>query len=68
MASLKFDYNRELIANMKISISKLDNAPMCHINFGLKDEKECRRNIFASVYKDAENQAQELLKLLEKVC
>lgn len=58
VASLKFDYNKELMANMMVSISKLDNAPMCQINFGVKDEKECRRNILASAYKDAENQAQ----------
>lgn len=58
VASLKFDYNKELMANMMVSISKLDNAPMCQINFGVKDEKECRRNILASAYKDAENQAE----------
>lgn len=56
-ASLKFDYNKELIADMMVSISKLDNAPMCQISFGVKDEKECRRNILTIAYKDAENQA-----------
>lgn len=57
MASLKFDYNKELMANMMVSISKLNNAPMCQISFGVKDEKECRRNILAIAYKDAEDQA-----------
>lgn len=57
MASLKFDYNKELMANMMVSISKLNNAPMCQISFGIKDEKECRRNILAIAYKDAEDQA-----------
>lgn len=58
IASLKFDYDKELIANMMVSISKLDNAPMCQINFGLKDERKCRRDLLTSAYKDAENQAQ----------
>lgn len=57
IASLKFDYNKDLMANMMVSISKLNNAPMCQINFGVKDEKECRRNILAIAYKDAEDQA-----------
>ena len=56
-ASLKFDYNKELLAIMLVSISKLKNPPMCHTNFGIKNEKECRRKILAISYKDAENQA-----------
>lgn len=55
---LRFDYNKELMANMMTLISKMDDAPMCQINFGLKDEKECRRKIIANAYKDAENQAE----------
>ena len=58
LVRLKFDYDKELIANMMVSISKLDNAPMCQINFGLKDERKCRRDLLTSAYKDAENQAQ----------
>lgn len=58
MASLKFDYKKELMANMMILISKLDNAPTCQISFGIKDEKECRKSILSLAYKDAENQAQ----------
>ena len=57
MASLKFDYNKELMANMMVSISKLSNAPMCRIEFGIKNEKECRKNILAVAFKDAEDQA-----------
>ncbi len=57
MASLKFDYDKELLAKMMVEISKLDNAPMCKVNFGVKDAKECKRKILAKAYKDAEAQA-----------
>ena len=58
IASLKFDYSQELMANMMVSISKMANPPMYQIRFGLKDEKECRRQILASAYQDALEQAQ----------
>lgn len=67
MALLKFDYNKELMANMMVSISKLDNAPMYQINFSVKDERECRRSILASAYKDAENQAQAIAEASGKI-
>lgn len=57
-AKLKFEYNREKIASIMESLSKLNNAPACQINFGVKNEKECKRNILAKAYKDAEEQAQ----------
>lgn len=55
---LKFDYDKELMAHMVVLISQLDNAPTYQINFGIKDEKECRRSILSSAYQDAENQAE----------
>lgn len=57
-ATLKFDYNKERLAQIMMLLSRLENAPMCEINFGIKDEKQCRRNILAKAYKDAEDQAQ----------
>lgn len=57
-AILRFDYDKELLANMMISISKLDNAPSYRVNFGVKDEKECRKNLLTLAYKDALEQAQ----------
>jgi len=56
-ATLKFDYDKEKLATMMVSISKLDNAPMCQVDFGVKDEKDCRKKILAKAYKDAEEQA-----------
>lgn len=57
-AILKFDYDKERISIIMEALSKLDNSPNCQINFGVKDEKECKRKILAKAYKDAEEQAQ----------
>lgn len=58
LASIKFDYDKAKLANIMEQLSKMDNAPQCHVAFGVKDEKECRRKILAKAYKDAELQAQ----------
>ncbi len=57
-ANIKFDYDKDRIASIMESLSKLNNAPACQINFGVKNEKECKRNILSKAYKDAEEQAQ----------
>lgn len=57
-ATLKFDYDKERMAKIIEAFSKLDNAPSCQINFGVKDAKECKRKIIAKAYKEAELQAQ----------
>ena len=56
-ATLKFDYNKERMAKIMEDLSKLDNAPTCQINFGVKDAKECKRKILSKAYKEAELQA-----------
>lgn len=56
-AKIKFDYDRTKLSIMMESISKLTNPPICRVNFGIKNEKECKRNILAKAYKDAEEQA-----------
>ena len=57
-ATLKFDYNKERLAKIMEELSKIDNAPTCQINFGVKDAKECKRKILAKAYKEARLQAQ----------
>ena len=57
-ATLKFDYNKERLASLVEALSKLDNAPTCQINFGVKDVKECKRRILSKAYNEAELQAQ----------
>lgn len=58
LASIKFGYDKGKLANIMEQLSKMDNAPQCHVAFGVKDEKECRREILAEAYKNAELQAQ----------
>lgn len=57
IASLNFDYDKELLARIMDSLSKMENAPNCQVNFGIKEERECRRSILSEAYKDAEAQA-----------
>ena len=65
-ATLKFDYNKERMAKIMEDLSKLDNAPTCHINFGVKDAKECKRKILSKAYKEAELQAQAIAEAAGK--
>lgn len=65
-ATLKFDYTKERMAKIIETLSKLDNAPSCQINFGIKDAKECKRKILAKAYKEAELQAQTIAETAGK--
>lgn len=65
-ATLKFDYDKERMAKIIEALSKLDNAPSCQINFGVKDAKECKRKILAIAYKEAELQAQAIAEAAGK--
>ncbi len=73
-AILMFDYNKDIMANLMVHLSKMENAPMCQLSFGVKDEKNIRRNILKDAYKEAEEQALAIalaagktLKVCEKV-
>ena len=57
-ATIKFDYDKEKLSVIMEQLSNLDDAPKCNISFGVKDEKECRRQILSEAYKDAQLQAQ----------
>ena len=57
-AKLEFDYNKEKMARMLEQLSKLVDAPRVNIQFGVKDEKDCRRNVLSKAYDDAKNQAE----------
>ncbi len=56
-ATLKFDYDKDKLAKIMVDISKLKNAPICKINFGIKDEEGCRKKVLSKAYRDAEEQA-----------
>ncbi len=56
-AILRFDYDKSILARMMTAISKLEDAPVCQVQFGIKNEKECRKVILSKAYKNAEDQA-----------
>lgn len=66
-ATIKFDYDKERMAKIMEELSKLDNAPTCQINFGVKNTKECKRKILAKAYKEAELQAQSIAEAAGKI-
>lgn len=65
-ASIKFDYDKEKLANIMEQLSKMNDAPRCHITFGFKNEKECRRRILSNAYNDAEQQAKAIAEAAGK--
>ena len=66
-AVIKFDYDINKMAKMMEEISKLDNPPKYQVNFGVKDEKSCRREILFAAYKDAEEQAKTIADASGKI-
>lgn len=56
-ATLKFLYDKEKLSKLMKDISKLNNSLKYQVSFGLKDEKECRKNILRDAYLDAFEQA-----------
>ena len=56
-AVLKFDYNNDLLAHFLDSLSKLATPPKAYVNFGVKEEENCRRELLAKAYDDAKEQA-----------
>lgn len=58
MAILKFDFNKEFLAKIMVSLSKLSNPPLCRVEFGVKDEKECKKKVLVKAYEDAKTQAE----------
>lgn len=52
-ASLKFNYDKELLSKLMVDISKLESAPKYKINFGLINEKDIRKNVLTLSYNDA---------------
>lgn len=63
---VKYDYDIEKMAKMMEEISKMENPPKCQVNFGVKDEKACKRSILAVAYKDAEEQAKAIAEAAGK--
>ncbi|MCI8331169.1 MAG: SIMPL domain-containing protein [Bacilli bacterium] len=66
-ATIKFDYNKERLAKIMEQTSKIENAPMLNINFGVKNEKECKKQILKIAYQEAEIRAQALAEAAGKL-
>ena len=56
-AKLRFDYDKELLAKIMEDVSQFEGGPICYVNFKIKDEDRCRKELMTSAYKDAEKQA-----------
>ncbi len=65
-AMIKYDYDIDKMAKMMEEISKMENPPKCQVNFGVKDEKECKRLVLAVAYQDALEQAQAIAEAAGK--
>ena len=56
-AILKLDYNKDILSKLMKNIATLTNPPTYQINFGLKDEKEAKKEVLKHAYQDALEQA-----------
>jgi len=57
-ATLTFDYDKERLAKLLVLISKLENAPLCNVNFGIKEINDCKKSVLALAYNDAKLKAE----------
>lgn len=57
-ATLKFDYDKTRLAKLMEQLSTMQDTPICHVDFGVKNMKECKRKILATAYNDAYMQAE----------
>lgn len=65
-ATLKFDYNKNIIARIIENISLLKNPPTFKVNFSVKNKKECQKQILKLAYQNAQNQAQTIAEAAGK--
>lgn len=61
-AVLKFDYNRERLAEFMEVTSKCKNPPKYYVNFGVKEEKAAQEEMLALAFEDAKFQANAIAK------
>lgn len=56
-ATLKFDYNADLMAKFIEETSKISNPPFYTISFGIKNEEKAKSLVIADAYRKAEEKA-----------
>lgn len=59
-ATLKMDYNNELLSKFLSLTSSLENAPEINFQFGLKEEDKYTNELIDEAYRDAERKARML--------
>ncbi len=57
-AKLVFDYDENLLADLMDNLARLACPPKAIVNFGVKDQKECRKDVLGRAYNDALSQAE----------
>ena len=57
-ATLKFDYDMNIISQFMTKISALKNPPKYHLTFNLKNITECKNEVLAEAYNMAKEKAQ----------
>ena len=63
---IEFDYDKAKMAKIMEEISELKNDPFYYINFTVKNEKECRKNVISKAYEDARDQAIAIAQVANK--
>lgn len=56
-ATLKFDYNMDILSKFMEIVSKLTNPPMYRINFEIKNEEKAKSLVIAKAFAKAEEKA-----------
>lgn len=57
-AYIKLPYDFEIVSNLLDTITMLDNPPICHMSFGISNEKEYQKELLINAYQDAKNKAE----------
>ena len=65
-AIIKFDYNKNRIAEFMEKISRLKNAPKYTLQFNVKNVKQCKEEALAEAYQNAKEKAEAIAKAAGK--
>ena len=58
IATIKFDYSMEKVAEFMEKVAKLDNAPKCNLEFGIKEQEKIKNELLAEAYLKAKERAE----------
>lgn len=65
-ASIKMDYNNDLLSKFLTLVSSLENAPEINFQFGVKDEEKYTNELVNEAYNDAKRKAEMLARASNK--